>query len=390
MTRRGRLAGSSVVFAGAAVAVMLFAARVPQHPRFPARATPWACVGGCGAGGSGGAGGATAKWVGNGVTGGLLDIQAMYSSTSTKKSTVNALETRLSIHPTNTSTLALTIPVLAKNGTFQPSTAADEKPGIINNGMGDIRIDFQKTFGLSGEFGCNVMLAIPTAGYAATVGSDKTQQFLPPSLQLGSGLFSLTLDLGYTKDLDKGIFLLDAMYTHPFAVNFTGKNSCFPLYDNAPQAWNLLPADQQRRFKYHFKAYGENDLGAYVPASVTLSAFYGTKAIANFVHSFGIMFSAPLGVAWIPYYSTEKYDPRPDPDNQTWTTTLCYGLEFSRSNFPIFVAVYVPIHNKTASAANAQANNEYDPGPMARWTAPDLNDILHRWSVFIGTKTTLF
>jgi hypothetical protein len=352
-------------------------------------ATPWACVGGCGAGGSGGAGGATAKWIGNGVGGGLLDVQAMYASSATKKSMTNALETRLSFKPTYTSTLALTLPVLAKSGSMQPSTAADEKTGIINNGLGDIRIDFQNTFGLSGEFSYSFTLAVPTGEYAMKIGRDAAPQFLPTNLQLGTGLYSLTLDLGYTKDLDKALLLVDAMYSHSFAVNFSGKNAKFPLYNNA-ETWNLISADQKRRFEYYVKPYGENDLGAYVPPSVTLSGFYATKAIEHFVHSFGLMCSAPLGVAWIPGFDAGKYNPTPDPDNQAWTATLCYGLEFSQPNFPIFVAAYVPIHGKTASATNAQEADLYNTKPMAQWRAPDMNDILHRWSVFVGTKTTLF
>ncbi|HUI90962.1 MAG TPA: hypothetical protein VLX68_01835 [Chitinivibrionales bacterium] len=372
----------------AAVIISLTIRSRQQAPSF-VMATPWACVGGCGAGGSGGAGGATAKWIGTNVTGGLLDVQEMYSSTATKKSMTNSLETRLSFHPTYTSILALTVPVLAKDGSMQPTTAADERTGVINNGMGDIRIDFQNAFGVSGEFSYDFTLSIPTGDYAMTVGTDKSPQYLPTNLQLGMGVYSLTLDLGYTVDIDKALLLVDAMYSHPFAVNFSGKNSYFPLYNNA-EAWNLLSADQKNRFKYYFKPFGENDLGAYFPPSITLSGFYGTKELAGFVHSFGLMFSAPLGVSWIPGFDATTYNPTPDPDNQAWTATLCYGLEFSRPNFPVFVAAYVPIHSKTASATNAQAANPFDSKPMAQWNAPDFHDILHRWSVFIGTKTTLF
>jgi hypothetical protein len=388
MTKRSRRFGISVVFTGAIAAVMLFTMRAMHSEPSPGM-MPWAGVGGCGAGGSGGAGGATAKWVGSGVTGGLLDVQEMYSHTATKKSNTSSLETRLAIHPSYTSILALTVPVLAKSGSMQPTTAADERTGVINNGMGDIRIDYQNAFGLSGEFSYNFTLGIPTGSYNQTVGPDKGLSYLPTNLQLGTGCYSLTLDIGYTKDIDNDMLLIDAMYSHPFVLNFSGKNTDFPLYDNS-ETWNLLTASQQKRFKYYFKPYGENDLGAYNPPSVTLSAFYGTKAIENFVHSFGLMLSAPIGVAWIPNFNANMYNPAPDPDNQAWTATLCYGLEFTRPNFPLFVAAYVPIHSKTASATSGQLTDQYDTRPMAQWNAPDMHDILHRWSVFVGTKTTLF
>lgn len=371
------------------MASILVAAIVFRLSRPSCVTTPWASVGGCGAGGSGGAGGATVKWVGNGVEGGLIDVQEVYSSSATKTSNTNSLESRFSFRPTYTSILALTLPVLSKDGSMQTSTAVDPRTGIVNNGLGDIRLDFQNAFGVSGEFSYDFTLAIPTGDYAATVGRDAAPEFLPANLQLGTGLYSLTLDVGYTKDLDKAILLLDAMYTHPFAVNFSGKNSYFPLYDNS-STWNLMSASQKSRFEYYFKPYGENDLGAYNPPSVTVSAFYGYKGIENFVHSFGLMFSAPLGVAWIPGFDPSSYNPTPDPDNQSWTATLCYGLEFSARNFPIFVAAYLPIHDKTASATNAQLVNPYDTRPMAQWNGPDWHDVFHRWSVFVGTKTTLF
>ncbi|MBD3240875.1 MAG: hypothetical protein GF331_09840, partial [Chitinivibrionales bacterium] len=40
---------------------------------------PWRSVGGCGAGGGGGGAGGGAKWVGMGASGGLFDIEVMYS-----------------------------------------------------------------------------------------------------------------------------------------------------------------------------------------------------------------------------------------------------------------------------------------------------------------------
>jgi hypothetical protein len=353
-------------------------------------ATPWTCVGGCGAGGSGGASGATAKWIGKGASGGLLDVQVMYSSSATsRKSTANGVETRFSIKPSYTSSLALTLPIMSKNGTMQVSTADDEKPGLMNNGLGDIRLDYINTLGVEGNFSYNVTLAVPTGDYTATTGKEKAKQYLPSNLQIGSGLYSLTLDLGYTKDYDDAMIFVDAIYSHPFAINFSGKNQYFKKYDDKA-TWDLTSSDQKKRFAYFFKPYGENDLGAYTPPSVTLSAFYGYKGLENFVHSFGLMFSAPIGVAWIPDFNATTYNPKPDPDNMAWMATLCYGLEFSKPNFPIFIATYLPIHGKTASATNAQLADPYDTKPMATWHAPDFNDVLKRWSVFIGTKTTLF
>ncbi len=372
-----------------AIATAFLLSHINHSKSVAIQTTPWACVGGCGAGGSGGAGGATAKWIGRGVSGGLLDIQGMYSSTATKQSNSKALELRFSIKPTYTTTLALTVPFAEKTGSLQTSTVDAPTTGIINNGFGDLRVDYMGTFGLSGDLSYNFTLSLPTGGYTTTFGSDKAQKYLPTSLQLGSGLYNLSLDLGKTIDADKSMVLLDIVYSYSFAVNFNGQNQ---YYNFTQQQKDLMTDAEKNRFYYYFKPYGENDLGGYTPPSLMASAFYGYKGMEDFVHSFGVMFSVPMGVAWIPSLkSGTPYDPAPDPDNQVWNATLCYGLEFSRSNFPIFIAAYLPIHAKTASATNAQAGNPYDIKPMQDWSrGPDWNDIFHRWSVFIGLKTFLF
>jgi hypothetical protein len=353
------------------------------------KTTPWDCVGGCGAGGSGGAGGATAKWIGRELTGGLLDIQGMYSSTETKISDSRAVELRFSIKPTYTGVLALTVPFSAKTGSLQTSTVDDPTTGLINNGMGDLRLDYIGAFGASGDLSYDFTLSVPTGSYTATTGGDKDQKYLPTNLQLGSGVYSLTLDMGKTIDMDKSMVLLDLVYSYPFNINFYGKDQ---YYNFTPQQKDLMTGSEKNRFYYYFKPYGESDLGGYTPPNIMASAFYGYKGMEDFVHSFGIMFSVPLGVDWLPSLKAgTPYDPTPDPDNQVWNATLCYGLEFSRSNFPIFIAAYLPIHAKTASATNAQAGNAYDPAPMEDWSrGPDWNDVFHRWSVFMGVKTFLF
>lgn len=353
------------------------------------RATPWACVGGCGAGGSGGAGGATAKWIGRGVSGGLLDIQAMYSSSSTKTSVSNALELRFSIKPSYTSVLALTVPFESKTGSLQAQSNEYPITGLINNGMGDLRVDYIGNFGLSGDLSYDFTLSLPTGSYTATYGKDNALTYLPTSLQLGAGIYNLSLDLGKTIDRDKSLVLFDLVYSYPFVVNFSGKNQ---YYSFNQQQLDEMTSSDKKRFSYYFKPYGESDLGGYTPPSLMASAYYGYKGMEDFVHSFGLMFSVPMGVTWIPSLkSTTEYNPTPDPDNQVWNATLCYGLEFSHSNFPIFIAAYLPIHAKTASASNAQAGDVYNLKPMEDWTrGPDWNDVFHRWSVFLGVKTFLF
>ena len=106
----------------------------------------------------------------------------------------------------------------------------------------------------------------------------------------------------------------------------------------------------------------------------------------GFVHSLGVTFSVPLGVAWIASEQTDTYDPRPDPDHKAWSAAFVYGLEFSRTNYPIFLAFSLPIHDKSDS----NDDDEYDDSPMRCWNAPDMSAFFKEWTLAIGIKGTFF
>jgi hypothetical protein len=360
--------------------------------------TPWKCVGGCGAGASGGVNNTTPKWVGTGVSGGLIDIQAIYSRSIGRNYSYDLIDTRLSIRPTASSAIGLSLPVVSKIGPFQQSTASAEIPGNVTGGLGDIRIDYMKNFGLHGEYAITGILSLPTGQYDIKRGEEKSRHYLPVNLQKGSGVYSLTVDLGYTKDVERGLWLFDLSYTHPFAVNFKGKNRF--VNDNAdqfnqlniPSVWDQLSDEEKKRFHYHFKPYGENDLGGYVPPNVFLSAYYGYKGMPSYVHSAGLTFSFPVGVAWVPDFNCKNFDPKPDPYHQAWSASVNYGLEFSKPTFPVFIGFSLPFHDKTSvtSTTSPKPENEYDTRPMAHWDWPDFKDFGQQWSVFIGIKSTFF
>lgn len=340
--------------------------------------TPWASVGGCGAGGSGGGGGG-AKWVGMGVSGGLVDVEVMYSATMGQNYRHKNVKTRLSTKPTYTTTLGLSLPIVSKVGNHQPQT--NESPRAeITGGLGDISLDWSKAFGMEGQYSFSLALSMPTGQWDIKRGADRQKQYLSSSLQKGSGLWSPSVTLSYSKDVLDGIWMFDVGYSHPMAINFDGKNQLVvdepDQYAAVAQRWEDLSPEQKERFEYVFKPYGENDLGAYTPPSANLSAYFGYRGIDHYVHSWGVTFSAPFGVAWIPAFSASNYDPKPDPDHKAWTATLNYGLEFSKPKFPIFVAVSLPINDKA--------------DPEGKWNSPDWSDFAQSWTASIGMKSTLF
>ena len=343
-------------------------------------ATPWQSIGGCGAGGSGGGSGDGIKWIGQGVSGGYLEVEAFTKYTVGQNFTGVSFTPHLSIKPTWSTKLGVSVPWMSHSGEVQYRSnqiPADRTTG----GVGDVSIDFSKTIGSGGAASLSASLTIPTGQYDIKRGTDSGKELLPSSFQKGSGLYSLTVGWDYSRDTDKGIWLYGLSYTHLFAMHLiSGENEFNDSY------WKDLDHNDDR-FEYRFKPYGENDLGAYTPPSVGGSIAYGYRGRPGIVQSFGVNFSVPLGVAWINSEKVGTYDPRPDPDHQAWSVAFAYGIEFSNSDFPVFLAVSLPLHDKSNAA---DPENEYDESPMRKWDTPDWSDFGQQWTIAVGIKGSFF
>ncbi|MBD3390588.1 MAG: hypothetical protein GF418_01085 [Chitinivibrionales bacterium] len=347
---------------------------------------PWVSVGGCGAGGSGGGGGGV-RWIGKGVSGGLIDAEIMYTATMGQNYNQKQVKTRLSWKPTWTVILGATVPIVSKVGSLQPQTNYDDKTEVTG-GLADVIIDITKNFGMQGQYSILGSVTLPTGQYDIKRGKENEELYLPTSLQKGSGLLGLSLGLGYTRDVEDGLWVGDLTFSYPVALNLRGENEHFDYTDEQLDA---MAAEDRKRFDYVFKPYGENKLGAYTPPSLTLAVYYGYRGVEHFVHSFGITFTGMFGVAWVPNFTAttdiDGYDPFPDPDHKAWTASLNYGLEFSRDKFPIFVAVSLPINDSKNDPDRA---DKYNDEPFGKWGAPDWEDFLQSWTVGIGVKSTMF
>ena len=343
-------------------------------------ATPWESIGGCGAGGSGGGSGDGIKWIGQGVSGGYLEAEVFTKYNVGQNFSALSMTPHFSIKPTWDTKVGVSIPFMSHQGEVQYRSNQNPRD-FTTGGLGDISFDFSKTIGSGGAASLSASLTIPTGQYDIKRGADAGKEILPSSFQKGSGLYSLTLGWDYSRDTDKGIWLYSLSYTHPFAMHlFSGENEFNDSY------WSNLNKHGDR-FKYRFKPYGENDLGAFTPPSIGGSIAYGYRGRSGIVQSFGLNFSIPLGVAWISSESVGIYDPRPDPDHQAWSMSLVYGLEFSNPDFPVFLAFSLPIHDK---AGGADPMNEYSEKPMKKWNAPDWSDIGQQWTIAVGVKGSFF
>lgn len=340
--------------------------------------TPWANVGGCGAGGSGGAAGDGIRWIGQGVDGGEANIEVISRYSLGQNFAIHSWTPRLTWRPTWSTEIGITQPIMSARAEVQyrtNQTASDRTTG----GLGDLSLDFTKNFGSNAEFALLASWTLPTAQYDIARGPDAAREFLPGNLQKGGGLNVPSLGLSYTTDVEDGLWIWDMNYSHPVAMSLTGENEFLDSH------YSSYANRAGPRFKYYFKNYGENDLGAYTPPSISSSIYYGYRGEQGLVHSFGANLSAPLGVAWIQGEKENLYDPRPDPDHQAWNVALSYGLEFSDQNYPFFVGISMPIHD----LANDPGENEYDETPMQSWDRPDWNDLGQQWTIAVGVKTSL-
>jgi hypothetical protein len=297
----------------------------------------------------------------------------MNSATIGQNFRFKTLSVRLSGKPHWKLSLGASLPWNSKDGQVQYQTNMPEKYAITG-GIGDISADLGMTFGATGQFSGTLGLSFPTGQYDIKRGTDNANYYLPASLQNGSGLYNASLSLSYSRDIEDGILMFDLGYSQPFAMRlFSGENEFLENYfpDGVPEE-----AEDNSRYYYRFKWYGENDMGDYKPASLSASAFYGNRKVHGYVHSFGVTFSAQLGQAYMHHWDPSLYEPKVDPDQQMWSGTLNYGLEFSRPKYPIFVSIVKPIH---------------DTGDKdMEWSQPDWKDFLHAWSVAIGVKSTMF
>ncbi len=343
--------------------------------------TPWASIGGCGAGGSGGGSSDGIKWIGNHIGGGLIDVEAMIKLSGGENFINFSTPVRIGGKPFQNITAAVNIPLVNFKGAEVQYQTNQEPVDRKTGGFGDISFDVSKAFGSIGQFSLMLSLSIPTGQYDIMRGSDKTKRLLPVSLQMGSGLYTAGLTFSGNRDFENGILLVDFSCNYPFNLSVSGENRFLNVYFQ-----DYASRKDNKRFYYHYKFYGENDLGGFTPASLSLSAFYGYKGKPRLMHSWGAVFFVPLGVAWIHSDKVGLYDPKPDPDHKAWSAAIVYGIESTNLRYPIYFAISKPIHDKTSQ----NISDPYDSSPMRKWDGPDWKDFLNQWTIAAGVKVSLF
>ena len=344
----------------------------------PLTTTPWRSIGGCGVGGSGGSAASSGiRWIGNGVKGYLFSCELLplyaYGSTPYNQYSTGSFAPRIAFHPTWNTDIALTVPAGLKTANVQyRESRIEEQP--VNGGLGDITADFRQSIGSNGAITLLASLTFPTGRYDADNGATSNTKIYPNGVQMGRGVYSVSIGGGYTFDFENRIVFIEGSFSYPFNVRFDKRNE---YLDSDYKAYRDATANR-KRFYYNniIKPYGESDRGDYYPPSIQLFATYSWHRKQMLQHSLQWSFDVPLGTQWIHHHDPTLYDPIPDPDHRAWNMIVAYGIEYSRFRFPIFVGVGVPLHDKR--------------GIDNRWDGIDTRSLFREWVVTTGLTVGLF
>ena len=334
--------------------------------------TPWQCIGGCGAGGSGG-GSSGIKWIGEGATGGRFQIEMLPKLNFGRRFVYLTAVPRLTFNPLYATELGISMPIGFKEARVQYQTNMPQQTEL-NGGRGDLTLDVMHSFGSEGQFIWQTALTFPTGRWDEAVGTDLTKNILPQTMQMGRGIYSATLGLFYSFDVNKGMYVFDGFFNYPFMFRFDKKNG---YLETDYKEYKTATENRERfYYKHMLKPYGESDRGDYYPPTVSFDAIYAYRGVPKLIQSFQLFFMAPLGVRWIHSYVPTEYNPMPDPDHRAWDVVLSYGMEFSRERLPLFFGIGVPIHDRE--------------DPVGKWDAPDWESIGNEWIFAFGFKAAMF
>ncbi|MBN1757138.1 MAG: hypothetical protein JW863_02405 [Chitinispirillaceae bacterium] len=333
---------------------------------------PWQCIGGCGAGGAG-SGSEGIRWIGEEAAGGMLKVEVLPKVNFGRNFLTVMSAPRLTFTPRYTTEFVVSMPIGTKEMEVQYQT--NLQPELIRNGgRGDLALDILQRFGNEGQFIGKLGVTFPTGEWDVSRGTDFTKNILPQRLQMGRGVYTGTLGLFYSFDVEDGMWVFDGLVDYPFNVRFDKKNR---YLDSDYTAYRRVTENRERFYYRHIvKSYGESDRGDYYPPSLQLDAIYAYRRIPGLVQSFQFLFWVPFGVRWIHSPNPTSYYPVPDPDHRSWDVVLSYGMEFSRLRFPLFLGVGLPLHDRS--------------DPFGRWDGPDWKEFGQEWLFAFGLKAVIF
>lgn len=328
----------------------------------------WANIGGCGGGGGGAAAGA-GKWIGRGVTGGLVDLELLGNTTRGGDYQYDALNLSLTFHwpayPNYTANLSIS----SKSNTFEYEgfkTAEDITPRLsrVTGGMGDLSFGFNRLFGNENEHSVGINGSLPTGQHDIKRLHLKGQNIEPddvrwmnPFVQPGSGLYNFGLSYEFTKTKDWGLIVWGGSYTAAFArdnwgcrdeVTTSVNNKVLSCQSAAPAAltwklWELQHQPWNGDVATWEKSYGAPGTGATGADAFSLFGYIGHKEEAS-TQNVGLTLSVPMAPTYYWEYGSGGNNNRVSQRIRTndYTLKLSAGLEITNPDFPIFLSFGMP------------------------------------------------
>ncbi|MDB5105919.1 MAG: hypothetical protein JWP91_3608 [Fibrobacteres bacterium] len=333
------------------------------------QAAVWSNIGGCGSSGGGAAAGA-GKWVGRGVTGGLVDLEILSNHTLggdyLYSATAGSFTFHQPSHPNYTAGLSLAW----KSNSFEYEgykVAEDltSRMDRVAGGFSDLGLSFNRIFGNENEHSLGVSASLPTGQHDIKRLHFKGQNIEPddvrwmnPFVQPGSGLYSLGLSYEWTKTKDWGLLVFGGSYTSAWAWDNQGCRdqqagsvndkvlSC-QAAGPSPLTWKLWELRHQD-FGGNDKmdwvdSYGAPGTGATGADGVSMFGYIGHKEESS-TQNVGLTLSVPLAPTYYWEYGGGSLDNRVSTRIRTndYTLKLSAGLEITNPNFPIFLSLGVP------------------------------------------------
>lgn len=157
----------------------------------------WGNVGGCGVSGAATSTGGV-KWVGRGVTGGLVDVQCILSqSIFPDGAQQSTFSTRLGTSIGYKWLVAATVPFRYNHENI---TIWDEEKEAHLPGFGDLSLEVTRKLGITNAHTVTLSLALPVGAHDAV----RKGVVLPQRMQLGTGVMGVSAVYEYTRDFDWG------------------------------------------------------------------------------------------------------------------------------------------------------------------------------------------
>jgi|GEM_PF-1180644 len=332
----------------------------------------WKNIGGCGSSGGGAAAGA-GKWMGRGVSGGLIDVELLSNHTigGDYQYTSEALSTTFHIptQPRFTFGMGLTF----KSNTFEYEgykVAEDLTPRMTRQtgGLGDLSFMANWLFGETLEQSLGLSISLPTGQHDIKRLHFKGQNIQPddvrwmnPFVQPGSGLHYLGLSYEYTKTKDWGLMVAGASYTSAWANqdwacrddlagSINDKVLSCQAAGPSPMTWKIWELRHQP-FYADPKSWNESEgavgTGATGADAVSIYGYVGHKEESS-TQNIGLTLSVPLSPTYYWEYGpgeqlqSANFRVSQRIRSNDYSLKISAGLEVTHRFFPVFLSIGIP------------------------------------------------